>query len=212
MSGQYRAQKAHPTSPPTISGLNTDTSPLSIFVTLHHHHHHNLMLGAMQCASSAMIAPLLRSCSLSLSLARCWLCAVQATPIIGCANGCLCVPKCICMCESQRVIGPALQAATLRRCRRRRMHIHKRASSVSIVRICVCVCVCVGVGVRCVFVCVRIFRLISIFRSARFQAKDIFSIFPFFCQKIYYCCSLNPVSLSYYVCVCVCAWVWFKCR
>lgn len=69
------------------------TSPLSIFVTLHHHqhYHHNLLLGAMQCASSAMIAPLLRSCSLSLSLARCWLCAVQATPIIGCANGRLCV-------------------------------------------------------------------------------------------------------------------------
>lgn len=35
----------------------------------------------------------------------------------------------VCVSESQRVIGPALLAETLRRCRRCRMHIHKRASS-----------------------------------------------------------------------------------
>lgn len=81
----------------------------------------------------------------------------------------------VCVSESQRVIGPALLAETLRRCRRCRMHIHKRASSEQRQHcvcncICICVCVGVGIGVRCVCVCVRIFRLISIFRSARFQA------------------------------------------
>lgn len=87
------AESAANFTPHNCSPHYRHTSPLSVFVTLHHqqHYHHNLLLGAMQCASSAMIAPLLRSCSLSLSLARCWLCAVQATPIIGCANGCLCV-------------------------------------------------------------------------------------------------------------------------
>lgn len=168
------AESAANFTPHNCSPHYRHTSPLSIFVTLHHHqhYHHNLLLGAMQCASSAMIAPLLRSCSLSLSLARRWLCAVQATPIIGCANCRLCVRVRVNAllaqhCWQRRCVAVAVAACIFIReqaaSSRQRQHCVCNC-------ICICVCVSAAVGVRCVCVCVRIFRLISIFRSARFQA------------------------------------------
>lgn len=76
------------------------------------------------CKQCAMLAPLLRSCSLSATLVGCECSAGDhAYSLAAQTVGCVCV----CVWVSQRAL--LAQHCWQRRWRRRRMHIHKRASS-----------------------------------------------------------------------------------
>lgn len=209
MSGQYRAPATPPRYPTLLSTL-AHHSLWSHSTKSHHNlfsHCSSVQAVCNACAIAALLLSLFHSRWLRVQSAG------HAYPLAAQTVGCVCV------CEWVNAL--LAQLSWQRRWRRRRMHIHKReraaaaaAGSVGSSQRCVCncICVCVGVALPC-SVCVRIFRLISIFRSTRFQAKHIFFhffSFFFFCQKFYYCCSLNPTCVCLWVCVC--AWVWFKCR